>query len=105
MKVTVKRNYELMILVNNELNDLELKNWTFRYCKYLRRYNILDVSVISRGNRKLSYEIKDKSKGSYVQLNFSSLPKYADNFLLRLKTDAKVIRGLLTLKKKELIEN
>ena len=39
-----------------------------------------DISVISRGKRDLAYLIFNKTKGNYIQLNFSSMPKYINTF-------------------------
>lgn len=89
------RKYEIMILLTEEFNDSELKTWVFNYAKNLRRFNVCDISVISRGKHRLSYSIKNKLKGNYIQLNFSSMPKYIDTFLNKLKMDSKVLRFLV----------
>lgn len=89
------RKYEIMILLTEEFNDSELKTWVFNYAKNLRKFNVCDISVISRGKHRLAYLIKDKLKGSYIQLNFSSMPKYIDTFLQKLKMDSKVLRYLV----------
>lgn len=98
----LKRKYELMILLNENLNDSELKSWVFSYAKNLRKFNVSNISVISRGKHNLAYTITNKKKGSYIQLNFSSVPKYADRLLAKLKLDLNVLRYLLTLKEKEI---
>ena len=92
------RKYEIMILITEEFNDSELKTWVFNYAKNLRKFNVCDISVISRGKHKLAYFINDKVKGSYIQLNFSSMPKYIDTFLQKLKLDAKVLRYIVIKK-------
>lgn len=86
------RKYEIMILITEEFNDSELKTWVFNYAKNLRKFNVCDISVISRGKHKLAYFVNDKLKGNYIQLNFSSMPKYIDIFLQKLKMDPKVLR-------------
>ena len=88
------RKYEVMILLTEEFNDSELKTWVFNYAKNLRKFNVCDISVISRGKHRLAYFIRDKSKGNYIQLNFSSMPKYIETFLNKLKMDSKVLRFL-----------
>ena len=93
--MTVQRDYEIMILLTEEFNDSELKNWVFNYAKNLRKFNVSDISVISRGKRDLAYLILNKTKGNYVQLNFSSMPKYINNFVNTLKFDAHVLRFLV----------
>jgi ribosomal protein S6 len=94
----VLRKYEIMILLTEEFNDNELKSWVFNYAKTLRKFNVCDISVISRGKHKLSYSILNKSRGNYIQLNFASIPKYVKVFLDYLKTDSKVLRAVLLKK-------
>ena len=93
--MTVQRDYEIMILLTEEFNDSELKTWVFNYAKNLRKFNACDISVISRGKHNLSYSIKNKMKGNYIQLNFSSMPKYIHNFSNILKMDSNVLRFLV----------
>ena len=92
------RKYEIMILLTEEFNDSEMKTWVFNYAKNLRKFNVCDISVISRGKHKLAYLIVNRSKGNYIQLNFSSIPKYIDTFLNKLKMDSKVLRFLVVNK-------
>ena len=92
------RKYEIMILLTEEFNDSELKSWVFSYAKNLRKFNVYDISVISRGKHKLAYPIIEKSKGNYIQLNFLSMPKYIQTFLSNLKMDSKVLRFLVVNK-------
>ena len=82
------RKYEIMILLTEEFNDSELKTWVFNYAKSLRKFSVCDISVISRGKHNLAYPIRERLKGNYIQLNFSSMPKYINNFsnILKLRT-------------------
>ena len=93
MSVTMK--YEMMILLTEEFNDSELKTWAFNYAKALRKLNASEISVISRGKRDLAYTINNQKRGNFIQINFSSLPKYIDNFSKNLKLDADVLRFLI----------
>jgi ribosomal protein S6 len=72
-----------------------LKTWVFHYAKNLRKFSVCDISVISRGKHNLAYPIDDKMKGNYIQLNFSSMPKYISNFSNILKMDSHVLRFLI----------
>ena len=92
------RKYEIMIILPEELNDSELKTWVFNYAKTLRKFNVIDISVISRGKHNLSYPIHDRMKGNYIQLNFFSMPKYLRNFSNVLKLDSDVLRFLIVKK-------
>ena len=89
------KKYELMILLNEEFNDSELKTWVFHYAKNLRKFSVCDISVISRGKHNLAYPIENRIKGNYIQLNFSSMPKYIKNFSNILKMDSNVLRFLV----------
>ena len=93
--MSVLRKYEIMILLTEEFNDSELKTWVFNYAKTLRKFNVCDISVISRGKHNLAYSINNKIKGNYIQLNFSSMPKYIKNFSNILKLDSHVLRFLV----------
>jgi ribosomal protein S6 len=87
--------YEMMILLTEEFNDNELKTWAFNYAKTLRKLNTSEISVISRGKRDLSYEIANQKRGNFIQINFSSIPKYLDTFSSSLKFDSNVLRFLI----------
>jgi ribosomal protein S6 len=90
--MSLLRKYETMILLTEEFNDNELKTWVFNYAKNLRKFSVCDISVISRGKRNLEYPINNRFKGNYIQLNFSSMPKYINNFSNILKMDSHVLR-------------
>ena len=87
--------YEMMILLTEEFNDNELKNWAFNYAKALRKLNASEISVISRGKRDLAYEISNQKRGNFIQINFSSLPKNIADFSSNLKLDPNVLRFLV----------
>ena len=89
------RKYEIMIILTEEFNDSELKTWVFNYAKSLRKFSVCDISVISRGKHNLAYSINNRTKGNYIQLNFSSIPKYIRNFSTVLKMDSNVLRFLV----------
>ena len=88
----ILKKYETMILLTAEFNDSELKTWVFNYAKNLRKFNVSDISVISRGKHHLAYPINNRTKANYIELNFSSMPKYINNFSNILKLDSHVLR-------------
>ena len=61
--MSILRKYEIMILLTEEFNDSELKIWVFNYAKKLRKFNVFDISVISRGKHSFAYPIDKKVKG------------------------------------------
>ena len=91
--------YEMMILLTEEFNDSELKTWAFNYAKILQNLSASEISVISRGKRDLAFWINSQKKGSFIQINFSSMPKYLDKFVGDLKFDTNVLRFLILNKK------
>lgn len=93
--MSLLRKYEIMILLSEEFNDSELKTWVFNFAKNLRKFSVCDISVISRGKHNLAYPINSRMKGNYIQLNFSSMPKYINNFSNLLKMDSNVLRFLV----------
>ena len=92
------RKYEIMILLTEEFNDSELKLWVFNYAKSLRKFNVCDISVISRGKHNLAYRIMNRQQGNYIQLNFSSMPKYIHNFSKNFKNGFQCFTILLFTK-------
>lgn len=93
--MAILKKYEIMILLTEQFNDSELKTWVFNYAKNLRKFNASDISVISRGKHNLAYSINNRVKGNYIQLNFSSMPKYVNNLSNILKVDSHVLRFLV----------
>jgi ribosomal protein S6 len=87
--------YEMMIVLNEEFSDNELKIWSFNFAKGLQLLNASEISVISRGKRDFAYLIANRKKGNFIQINFLSLPKYIANFYNILKFDTNVLRYLV----------
>jgi small subunit ribosomal protein S6 len=90
-----KVKYEMMILLNEEFNDSELKTWAFKYAKELQTLGGSDISVISRGKRNLAYLINNQSKGNFIEITFSMLPNGLENFNKILRMDENVLRSLI----------
>lgn len=89
------KKYELMILLTEEFNDNEVKAWVFNLAKLLKQFSVSDISVISLGKLKLSYPIDKQMKGTYIQLNFSGIPKFMTNISKMLKMDSHILRFLV----------
>ena len=93
--MTIRKKYEIMILLTEEFSENELKAWVFNFAKLLRKFSVCDISVISRGKHNLAYQINDKSKGHFIQLNLSSVPKHLEKFSNILREDSNVFRFLI----------
>jgi ribosomal protein S6 len=96
--MSLRKKYEIMIILKEEFNQNELKRWVVYFTKNLRRFSVCEISVISRGKRQLAYSINNQIKGNYIQLNFSSMPKYVKNFANLLTLDSNVLRFLVVNK-------
>jgi small subunit ribosomal protein S6 len=90
--------YEIMIVLNEEFTDNELKVWSFNFAKGLQLLNASEISVISRGKRDFAYLIANCKNGNFIQINFLSLPKSITDFCNLLKFDPNVVRYLVIRK-------
>ncbi len=90
-----KVKYEMMILLNEEFNDSELKTWAFKYAKELQNLGGSEISVISRGKRNLAYSINEQTKGNFIEMTFSMLPNNLEQFHKILDFDDNVLRLLI----------
>ena len=85
----------MMILLNEEFNDSELKTWAFKYAKELQNLGGSEISVISRGKRNLAYSINEQTKGNFIEMTFSMLPNNLEQFHKILDFDDNVLRSLI----------
>ena len=93
--MSISRKYEIMVLLNEEFNANAVKSWSFNYAKNLKKFNVSDLSVTSHGRKRLSYQINQKKAAHYLQINFSTVPKYITNFSSILKLDSNVTRFII----------
>lgn len=89
------RNYEIVVILNEQYTNIDLKTWVFNYTKALKIFQAWEISVLSLGKRKLAYQIQSSKNGHYLQVNFSSVPRYLLNFLKSLNDDLDVINFML----------
>ncbi len=99
-----KMKYEIMILLNEEFNDSELKTWAFKYAKELQNLGGSEISVISRGKRNLAYPLKNQLKGNFIEITFFMLPSKLELFNNLLKLDENVLRSLILKNNLKVIE-
>ena len=87
--------YEMMIILTENFDDTELKSWSLNYAKKLQNLNASKISVISKGKQDLEYLIDNQKRGSFIQVNFLSIPQYLNKFTYSLKLDSNVLRFLV----------
>jgi|TARA_B100000768_G_C10946586_1_gene235900 ribosomal protein S6 len=90
-----KLKYEIIILLNEEFNDSELKTWAFKYAKELQNLGGSEISVISRGKRSLAYDIKNQDRGNFIEISLQISPLTIELFNKALVLDENVLRFLI----------
>ena len=87
--------YEMVVILTGKFNSTDLNVWTFDFGKILKKVNASEISILSRGKRKLKYPIRDKRRGNYVQVNFNILPEYIQQLSMNLNLDINVLRFMI----------
>lgn len=90
----MNRNYELMYIVNPELDEESFKAVTERVSNLIETAGSID-NVDVWGKRKLAYEINDRKEGYYVLVNFKSGPDFPKELERVLKISDDVMRYLV----------
>ena len=90
--------YEMVLILNEELNDSELKTWAVKYAGKLKSLAAGEICVTSRGKRILAYQIKNQNKGNFIELKFLMISAYLKYFEKIIKLDKNVLR-FVTIKK------
>ena len=90
-----KLKYEMIILLNEEFNETELKTWAFKYAKELQKLGGSDISVILRGRHNLAYPIQDQKKGNFIEIIFFISPRLLTIFNKILILDENVLRSMI----------
>tara|TARA_B110000977_G_scaffold192274_1_gene265527 strand:- start:600 stop:896 length:297 start_codon:yes stop_codon:yes gene_type:complete len=90
--------YEMILILNEELNDSELKTWAFKYARELKGLGAIDIFVTSRGKRNLAYMIKNQNKGNFIEIKFLIISSYLKQFKEIIELDENILRSL-TVKK------
>lgn len=85
----------MVIVLTEEFNKSELKTWSFNYARNLQLLSASDISIISKGTLYLAYTIDDQKRGNFIQINFSTVPKYLQKIKENTKLDPYILRSLL----------
>lgn len=89
------KKYETTILLSRDFREKNLKKWLLNYYKYFKKYNITNISFIYKNKIYFNHSSKEKLKGNYIQLNFSTKPKYIKKLNKFLRLDAQVLKFLI----------
>ena len=89
------RQYEIMIIVDPEVDDRQVATTLERFLAVLTN----DTGTIDNldvwGRRRLAYEIKKRSEGVYVVVNFTAEPATAKELDRQLGLSEQILRTKL----------
>jgi small subunit ribosomal protein S6 len=85
-----QRNYEVLFIVDSQLEEEERNNVISRIRDLISDHSSLE-NVNEWGNRKLAYEIADRTEGYYVLIDFAA----SSDFPLELERILKITDGVL----------
>jgi small subunit ribosomal protein S6 len=89
------RQYELMVILDPELDDRTVQPSLERFLKVVTADGGSVDTVDIWGRRRLAYEIKKKSEGIYAVVNFTSEPATAKELDRQLGLNESVMRTKL----------
>jgi len=89
------RPYEIMIILDPELEEKALPKHLERYLKVITKDGGTVDNQDFWGKRRLAYEILKKSEGYYVVINFTSEPDAAKEMDRLLNLSESVLRTKL----------
>ena len=87
------RSYEVMIILDPEVDDRQVPQVVEGHLKPVVKAGAEVVATEVLGRRKLAYDIKKRSEGSYVVVNLHAEPDVVKEFNRRLTIDELVLRS------------
>jgi small subunit ribosomal protein S6 len=94
------RRYELIFIVQPDLNEEEVKALTERYLQIITAQKGSIIKTEDWGKRRLAYDINKQSKGNYVLVDFYGPGSMIREIERNLKIDDNILK-FLTVKTKE----
>jgi len=88
------RRYELIFIVQPELNEEEIKAVTDRYLQIITAQKGTIIKTEDWGKRRLAYDINKQSKGNYILVDFYGLGSMIREIERNLKIDDKILKFL-----------
>jgi small subunit ribosomal protein S6 len=94
------RRYELIFIVQPELNEEEVKAVTDRYLQIITAQKGTIIKTEDWGKRRLAYDINKQSKGNYILVDFYGLGSMIREIERNLKIDDKILK-FITVKTRD----
>lgn len=93
-----KRKYEMMIVVNPDIDDQERVNIIERIREKIESDGST-VNVEEWGKRAMAYPIKHKKEAYYYVINFETIPEIADSLKKDLNLRRKEVLRYMVIRK------
>jgi len=94
------RRYELIFIVQQELNEEEVKAITERYLQIITAQKGTIIKTEDWGKRRLAYDINKQSKGTYILVDFYGPGSMIREIERNLKIDDNILK-FITVKTKD----
>ena len=92
------RRYEILLIAHADLSDDDLNELIERYNNIITNSKGTIIKVDKWGTRKLAYEIKKQSKGTYILTDFVGKSEIVPELERNFKIDEKILKFLTVLK-------
>jgi len=89
------RQYEIMIIVDPEVDDRQVANTLERFLAVIKNGKGTVDNVDLMGRRRMAYDIKKRSEGVYVVVNFTAEPAIAAELDRQLGLSEQILRTKL----------
>lgn len=95
------RRYETIVIIDPDLSDEERKPVLERINDLIPQQGGFAVMIDDWGNRKLAYDIKKKSRGYYVRIDFCGTGSLVDEMERFFRIDDRVLKFMTVLVEKD----
>jgi small subunit ribosomal protein S6 len=91
------RRYETFIIIDPDLSDEERSPIFEKVKDLIQQEECLLVMLDEWGSRRLAYEIKKKSRGHYVRLDYCGIGKLVDEMERFFRIDDRIMKYMTVL--------
>ncbi|HMK36574.1 MAG TPA: 30S ribosomal protein S6 [Desulfomonilaceae bacterium] len=88
------RRYECVVILEPELPDDDIKNFTEKYSQLIKTSSGEVIKVEDWGIKRLAYLVKKKDKGRYILFDFVGVPSLISEMERQLKIAEEVMKYL-----------
>lgn len=100
MAEKIMNSYETIFIIDASLEEEAVKALQEKFTNLISKNGTID-SVDEWGKRRLAYEIKDKTEGYYVLVNFKAEPEFPKELDRQYKITDGILRTIIIRKDEE----